>query len=170
MKKIVFILFVSLLCYIMSSCNYTPSIPSLSNEEQPIKTIDTSAMIADINSFETQPINKLEVFQVFEDKGYSSTYKHNYKSCLARSYKYNKNHRYKFDEYEEVNSSSLYITFDEKVMLYDELEVFDDDFIMIDTYSYDTRGGKAFGIEVPSQRVTVPVYVKRSDLLKLFGN
>jgi hypothetical protein len=170
MKKIVFILFVSLLCYIMSSCNYTPSIPSLSNEEQPIKTIDTSAMIADINSFETQPINKLEVFQVFEDKGYSSTYKHNYKSCLARSYKYNKNHRYKFDEYEEVNSSSLYITFDDKVMLYDELEIFDDDFIMIDTYSYDTRGGKAFGIEVPSQRVTVPVYVKRSDLLKLFGN
>lgn len=169
MKKIVFILFVSLLCYIMSSCNYTPSIPSLSNEEQPIKTIDTSAMIADINSFETQPINKLEVFQVFEDKGYSSTYKHNYKSCLARSYKYNKNHRYKFDEYEEVNSSSLYITFDDKVMLYDELEIFDDDFIMIDTYSYDTRGGKAFGIEVPSQRVTVPVYVKRSDLLKLFG-
>jgi hypothetical protein len=170
MKKLAFILFVSLLCYIMSSCNYTPSIPSLSNEEQPIKTIDTSAMIADINSFETQPINKLEVFQVFEDKGYSSTYKHNYKSCLARSYKYNKNHRYKFDEYEEVNSSSLYITFDDKVMLYDELEIFDDDFIMIDTYSYDTRGGKAFGIEVPSQRVTVPVYVKRSDLLKLFGN
>jgi hypothetical protein len=170
MKKIAFILFVSLLCYIMSSCNYTPSIPSLSNEEQPIKTIDTSAMIADINSFETQPINKLEIFQVFEDKGYSSTYKHNYKSCLARSYKYNKNHRYKFDEYEEVNSSSLYITFDDKVMLYDELEIFDDDFIMIDTYSYDTRGGKAFGIEVPSQRVTVPVYVKRSDLLKLFGN
>ncbi len=170
MKKTAFILFVSLLCYIMSSCNYTPSIPSLSNEEQPIKTIDTSAMIADINSFETQPINKLEVFQVFEDKGYSSTYKHNYKSCLARSYKYNKNHRYKFDEYEEVNSSSLYITFDDKVMLYDELEIFDDDFIMIDTYSYDTRGGKAFGIEVPSQRVTVPVYVKRSDLLKLFGN
>ena len=170
MKKIAFILFVSLLCYILSSCNYTPSIPSLSNEEQPIKTIDTSAMIADINSFETQPINKLEIFQVFEDKGYSSTYKHNYKSCLARSYKYNKNHRYKFDEYEEVNSSSLYITFDDKVMLYDELEIFDDDFIMIDTYSYDTRGGKAFGIEVPSQRVTVPVYVKRSDLLKLFGN
>lgn len=169
MKKLAFILFVSLLCYIMSSCNYTPSIPSLSNEEQPIKTIDTAVMIANINSFETQPINKLEVFQVFEDKGYSSTYKHNYKSCLARSYKYNKNHRYKFDEYEEVNSSSLYITFDEKVMLYDELEVFDDDFIMIDTYSYDTRGGKAFGIEVPSQRVTVPVYVKRSDLLKLFG-
>ena len=127
------------------------------------------AMIADINSFETQPIKKLEVFQVFEDKGYSSTYKHNYRSCLARSYKYNKNHRYKFDEYEEVNSSSLYITFDDKVMLYDELEIFDDDFIMIDTYSYDTRGGKAFGIEVPSQRVTVPVYVKRSDLLKLFG-
>lgn len=169
MKKLAFILFVSLLCYITSSCNYTPSIPSLSNEEQPIKTIDTAVMIANINSFETQPINKLEVFQVFEDKGYSSTYKHSYKSCLARSYKYNKNHRYKFDEYEEVNSSSLYITFDEKVMLYDELEVFDDDFIMIDTYSYDTRGGKTFGIEVPSQRVTVPVYVKRSDLLKLFG-
>ena len=169
MKKLAFIIFLSLLCFVLFSCNYTPSTTSLSNKEQPIKTIDTVAMIADINSFETQPIKKLEVFQVFEDKGYSSTYKHNYRSCLARSYKYNKNHRYKFDEYEEVNSSSLYITFDDKVMLYDELEIFDDDFIMIDTYSYDTRGGKAFGIEVPSQRVTVPVYVKRSDLLKLFG-
>ena len=169
MKKLAFIIFFFFFCFVLFSCNYTFSTPSLSNKEQPIKTIDTVAMIADINSFETQPIKKLEVFQVFEDKGYSSTYKHNYRSCLARSYKYNKNHRYKFDEYEEVNSSSLYITFDDKVMLYDELEIFDDDFIMIDTYSYDTRGGKAFGIEVPSQRVTVPVYVKRSDLLKLFG-
>ena len=168
MKKLAFILFASLLAFIMCNCNYTPSIPSLSNDEQLLNNIDTTAMIEDINSYETQPIDKLVVFQVFEGKEYSSTYRHNYKKCLAKSYKYNKNHRYKFDEYEEVNSSSLYITFDNKIMLYDELEIFADDFIMIDTYSYDTRGGKALGIEFPSERITVPVYVKRTDLLKLF--
>jgi len=163
MKKITFAI-VLFVCVILHSCNYAPQ-PS-----QPIvKDIDTTAIVEKINSFEIQPIDKLEVFQVFEGTAYSEEYGSNYKSCLAKSYKYNKNHYGKYDEYEEVNSSSLYITFDDKILLYNELEITGDDFLMIDTYTYDTKGGKALGIEIPSKRLTVPVYVKKSELLKLYG-
>ena len=168
MKKLETLFLAAFICAILNSCNFD-DVPTQLNNEPKVAPIDTAAMVESINSYETQPIDKIVVFQVFEGKEYSKVYKHHYQSCLAKTYKYNKNHRYKFDEYEEINSSSLYITFDDKVMLYDDLEIKANDFIMIDTYSYDTRSGKAFGVEIPSQRATVPVYVKRSELLKLFG-
>ena len=52
-------------------------------------------------------------------------------------------------------------------MLYDDLKIYGDDFIMINTYTYETRGGSLFGIDVPPETKTVPVYVRRSDMLKI---
>ena len=59
--------------------------------------------------------------------------------------------------------------FDESVMLYNDLEIKADDYIMIGTYSYDTKPSNFFGTEIPSRRLTVPIYVRKSELLGLFG-
>ena len=55
---------------IMNSCDFA----TLNNgvAEPPI---DTVAMIAKINSFETQPIDRIVVFQVLEGREYSQEYR-----------------------------------------------------------------------------------------------
>ena len=59
--------------------------------------------------------------------------------------------------------------FDESILLYDDLEINASDFIMVDTYTYDTKPDSFLGIEIPSETLTVPVYVRKSELLGLFG-
>lgn len=139
---------------IMNSCDFA----TLNNgvAEPPI---DTVAMIAKINSFETQPIDRIVVFQVLEGREYSQEYRHYYHCCLAKTYKNRK----------EVNSSALIMVFDENVLLYNDLEIKATDYVMTGTYSYDTKPDNFFGMEIPSRRLTVPIYVRKSELLGLFG-
>lgn len=152
------------LIILMNSCNYA-SINNAVNDTP----IDTLAMVEKINSYEIQPIDRIVVFQVMDGKKYNQEYKRYYHSCLGKAYKYNKNHKNKFDEYDKVNSSSLFVTFDDSFLLYNDLEIKANDFIMVGTHSYDTKGGSFLGIEVPSERITVPVYVRKSELLGLYN-
>lgn len=153
MKRL-FSFFLALGLVVMNSCDFA----TLNNgvTEPPV---DTVAMIAKINSFETQPIDRIEVFQVLEGRDYSKEYRHYYHSCLARTYKNKK----------EVNSSALIMVFDESVLLYNDLEIKASDYVMTGTYSYDTKPENFFGMEIPSRRLTVPIYVRKSELLGLFG-
>lgn len=164
MKKNFFITCIFVMLMAISGCG--PFQPKGSSEENKHTVVDTAAIRAEIMEFEIQPINYVEAFQVFEESKMDDKLGLRYRGCLARTYKYNKNHKYKYDEYEEVNPAALYITYDDKAMLYDGLKVYGDDFIMINTYTYETRGGRVLGIDIPSQSKTVPVYVRRSDLLK----
>lgn len=153
---------------ILGGCDMVQSNDStLTGSGNSSSSIDTAEFRASIMEYETQPIAYVEVFQVFEEKEYDKDLGLDFQACLVRTYKYNKSHKYKYDEYEQVNASALYVTYDSKVMLYDDLKIYGDDFIMTSTYTYETRGGNLFGVEVPPEKKTVPVYMRRSEMLKI---
>lgn len=168
MKKALALTLTIISTIMICSCDFSQSNNSpIRGTEDSKKSIDTAEFRASIMEYETQPIDYIEVFQVFEEKEMDDELGLPFQACLVKTYKYNPKHKYKFDEYTEVNASALYITYDSKIMLYDDLKIYGDDFIMINTYTYETRGGNLFGIEVPPETKTVPVYVRRSEMLKL---
>ena len=168
MKKALALTLTIISAIMICSCNLSqPNNSPIRGTEDSKNHIDTAEFRASIMEYETQPIDYIEVFQVFEDRETDTELGLTYQACLVRTYKYNPRHRSKYDEYDQVNASALYVTYDLKLMLYDDLKIYGDDFIMINTYTYETRGGNLFGIEVPPETKTVPVYVKRSEMLKI---
>ena len=168
MKKALALTLTIISAIMICSCNLSqPNNSPIRGTEDTKKSIDTAEFRASIMEYETQPIDYIEVFQVFEEKETDTDLGLPYQACLVKTYKYNPRHRYEFDKYEQVNASALYVTYDTKVMLYDDLKIYGDDFIMINTYTYETRGGSLFGIDVPPETKTVPVYVRRSEMLKI---
>lgn len=156
--------FASMIVFALKSCDTNPQ-----TNDKAGHVIDTLAMIEKINSYEIQPIDRIEVFQVFEGKQFSREYGNYYRCCLAETYKFNSKKKSSWnDGYEIVNKSSMIYIFDESVLLYDDLKISANDFIMVGTYTYDTKPKNLFGMEIPSERLTVPVYVRKSELLELY--
>ena len=143
---------------LLGACNFISD-----NGTESAKTseprIDSTEFANHINSFAIQDISYIEVFQVFDEKGY----------CLVSTHRFNPKYKYKYEMYEQVNRSALYYTPDPSVMLYNDLKIEADDFIMVDTYSYDTKGGQFLGIKIDSEKLTVPVYVRKSEVLKYWN-
>ena len=161
-KSIIFGLL--LICvFLLNGCNFSnqsstgsvqETTEQINNDKSPI---DTLLLLNAIWSADIQPVSILEVFQVL-DGIYFETFDRDFNSCLVKTYtsKY---------AAEPVNTSALFITSDKTLMLYDGLKIEGDDFIIIDTYTYDTQGTA----DRPSRSKTVPVYVRKSEILHLLG-
>ena len=172
MKKALYLVYIILGIFLvavlivmsMKSCDTTPETNVMKKQ-----AIDTMAMINKINAYEIQPIDRIEIFQVYNGKYFCKEFGSNCRRCLAKTYKFNKKKKSSWnDGYEKVNRSAMIYVFDESIMLYDALEITASDYIMVGTYTYDTKPENLFGMEIPSETLTVPVYVRKSELLELY--
>lgn len=172
MKKYLYVVYIVLITILavaititsMKSCEKT-SEPEVMAKEP----IDTMAMINKINAYEIQPIDRIEIFQVYNGEYFCKEFGSECRRCLAKTFKFNKKKKNEWnDGYEKVNRSAMIYVFDESIMLYDALVITASDYIMVGTYTYDTKPENFFGMEISSETLTVPVYVRKSELLELY--
>lgn len=172
MKKALYLVYIILGIFLvavlivmsMKSCDTTPETNVMKKQ-----AIDTMAMINKINVYEIQPIDRIEIFQVYNGEYFCKEFGSECRRCLAKTFKFNKKKKNEWnDGYEKVNRSAMIYVFDESIMLYDALEITASDYIMVGTYTYDTKPENFFGMEISSETLTVPVYVRKSELLELY--